>query len=89
MEYPGAIYHAMNRGDCREPLFKDDRDRVRGTPWMPVAPWTTREAGRPFVRVVFEREEFRRFWLRSSNAEAADASGLESDPSNQVWAIAK
>jgi len=28
LEYPGAIYHVMNRGDRREPIFRDDRDRV-------------------------------------------------------------
>src|SRR5580765_2000118 len=28
-EYPGAIYHLMNRGDRREPIFKDDEDRQR------------------------------------------------------------
>ncbi len=27
IEYPGAIYHVMNRGDRREPIFKDDVDR--------------------------------------------------------------
>jgi REP element-mobilizing transposase RayT len=27
VEYPGAIYHVMNRGDRREPIFKDDLDR--------------------------------------------------------------
>jgi putative transposase len=25
-EYPGAIYHLMNRGDRREPIFRDDQD---------------------------------------------------------------
>ena len=25
----GAIYHLMNRGDRREPIFKDDADRAR------------------------------------------------------------
>ena len=29
IEYPGAIYHVMNRGDRREPIFKDDPDRIR------------------------------------------------------------
>ena len=29
LEYPGAIYHVMNRGDRREPIFQDDRDRTR------------------------------------------------------------
>ena len=30
VEYPGAIYHMMNRGDRREPIFQDDKDR----PWF-------------------------------------------------------
>ncbi len=29
IEYPGAIYHLMNRGDRREAIFKDDLDRRR------------------------------------------------------------
>ena len=29
VEYPGAIYHVMNRGDRREAIFKDDTDRKR------------------------------------------------------------
>lgn len=29
IEYPGAIYHVMNRGDRREAIFKDDFDRKR------------------------------------------------------------
>jgi hypothetical protein len=29
VEYPGAIYHVMNRGDRRAPIFKDDLDRQR------------------------------------------------------------
>ena len=28
VQYPGAIYHVMNRGDRREPIFKDDKDRL-------------------------------------------------------------
>ena len=27
VEYPGAIYQVMNRGDRREPIFKDDAVR--------------------------------------------------------------
>jgi putative transposase len=27
VEYPGAIYHVMNRGDRREAIFQDDQDR--------------------------------------------------------------
>ena len=29
VEYAGAIYHVMNRGDRREPVFRDDEDRRR------------------------------------------------------------
>jgi REP element-mobilizing transposase RayT len=29
VEYAGAIYHVMNRGDRREPIFQDDGDRQR------------------------------------------------------------
>jgi len=29
VEYPGAIYHLINRGDRREPIFRDDQDRER------------------------------------------------------------
>jgi REP element-mobilizing transposase RayT len=29
VEYPGAVYHVMNRGDRREPIFRDDEDRKR------------------------------------------------------------
>jgi REP element-mobilizing transposase RayT len=29
IEYSGAIYHVMNRGDRREPIFQDDFDRKR------------------------------------------------------------
>jgi putative transposase len=28
-EYPGAVYHVMNRGDRRAVIFKDDADRER------------------------------------------------------------
>jgi REP element-mobilizing transposase RayT len=27
VEYEGAIYHVINRGDRREPIFVDDEDR--------------------------------------------------------------
>ncbi len=29
MQYPGAIYHVMNRGDRREDIFRDDEDRTQ------------------------------------------------------------
>ena len=27
VEYAGAVYHVMNRGDRREEIFQDDADR--------------------------------------------------------------
>jgi hypothetical protein len=29
VEYPGAIYHVINRGDRHEDIFRDDADRTR------------------------------------------------------------
>jgi len=29
VQYPGALYHVMNRGDRREDIFRDDADRQR------------------------------------------------------------
>ncbi len=29
VEYAGAVYHVMNRGDRQEPIFRDDEDRRR------------------------------------------------------------
>lgn len=29
VEYPGAVYHVLNRGDRREDIFRDDGDRRR------------------------------------------------------------
>jgi len=29
LEYRGAIYHVMNRGDRREDIFRDEEDRRR------------------------------------------------------------
>jgi putative transposase len=29
VEYPGTIYHVLNRGNPREPIFNDDAGRQR------------------------------------------------------------
>jgi putative transposase len=29
IEYPGAMYHVMSRGDQREDIFRDDPDRQK------------------------------------------------------------
>lgn len=28
IQYPGAVYHVMSRGDQRERIFKDQKDRA-------------------------------------------------------------
>jgi hypothetical protein len=40
VEYPGAIYHAINRSDQRELIFKDQADRTPedGKPGLPEPP---------------------------------------------------
>ena len=44
VEYPGAIYHVMNRGDRREPIFRMMRTgNVSSRGWRKRAP---RRAGR-------------------------------------------
>ena len=35
--YGGAIYHVINRGDRREPIFLDDQDRERFLATLPEA----------------------------------------------------
>jgi len=32
IEYPGAVYRIMNRGDRREPIFLDDLDHQKFSP---------------------------------------------------------
>jgi hypothetical protein len=54
VQYPGAICHVMNRGDQREAVFRDDKDRqkllvtlgeaCRKTEWPAAAPFLPRRA---------------------------------------------
>jgi len=37
VEYPGAVYHVMNRGDRREPVFQDDKDRRQKGNELPIS----------------------------------------------------
>jgi hypothetical protein len=66
IEYPGAMYHVMNRGDQREDIFRDDQDRE------------DTEAGRGQFASLMERrrgedsgadyEQIRRDWVLGSEA---------------------
>ena len=70
VQYPGAIYHLMNRGDRREPIFQDALDRQRflkastqRPPWLRVdrlfgemgLPQDSRAARRQFELRMEER----------------------------------
>ena len=60
IEYPGAMYHVMNRGDQREDIFRDDQDRQKflctlgeacaKTEWQP---------GKEIERLGWEEEQLR------------------------------
>jgi len=62
IEYPGAMYHVMNRGDQREDIFRDDEDRQRflstlgeacgKTEWQVHAYCLMRNHGRTTARSV-------------------------------------
>ncbi len=34
IEFAGALYHVMSRGNERRPIVKDDRDRSRRLDWL-------------------------------------------------------
>ncbi|MDB6018186.1 MAG: hypothetical protein JWR19_2675 [Pedosphaera sp.] len=47
-QYPGAVYHVLNRGDRREPIFQADADRALflATPVQACAKTRWQVAGR-------------------------------------------
>jgi hypothetical protein len=49
LEYPGAIYHVLNRGDRREPIFRDDLDALG---WDGVALAQRPKGDMPKVRLA-------------------------------------
>ncbi len=57
VEYPGAIYHVMNRGDRREPIFRDDQDRQRFIATLGEAcgktGWQVHAAQSPIISITF------------------------------------
>ena len=34
IEYPGALYHVMSRGNERKPIVRDDIDRKKRLDWL-------------------------------------------------------
>ena len=37
VEYPGAYYHVINRGNNQEKIFKNDRDREKFLQYLEIA----------------------------------------------------
>jgi hypothetical protein len=58
VEYLGAIYHLMNRGDRRESIFKDDEDRRRflGTLGEACGKVSERSISPGYCRVLLNRK---------------------------------
>ena len=42
IEYPGAYYHVINRGNNQEKIFKNDRDREKFLQYLEKASVMTR-----------------------------------------------
>ena len=52
LEYPGAVYHVVNRGDRREEIFRDDPDRECFLSTLHRGLWQDRMSGpRPLPHV--------------------------------------
>ena len=51
LQYPGAIYHVLNRGDRREAIFEADKDRGRLLATLTEACEKTSTARRKFVSI--------------------------------------
>ena len=72
IEYPGAIYHLMNRGDRREPIFVDDFDRQRFVTTLGEvgikSGWQVHAYGlmRNHFQLVVELKKIRRVWCLGS-----------------------
>ncbi|MBI5385059.1 MAG: hypothetical protein HZA90_10275 [Verrucomicrobia bacterium] len=47
VQYPGAVYHVLNRGDRREPIFLDDQDRQRFLDTLAEALMANKMANKP------------------------------------------
>ena len=76
VQYPGAIYHLMSRGDRREDIFADDRDRER---FLETLEETCRKTGWQILAITvrsYERPTLnmpKGWWRRS----CGDGDGLK------------
>jgi hypothetical protein len=60
IEYPGAMYHVMNRGDQREDIFGDDHDRQKFLSTLGEACTKTEwQAGKELERLGWDEDQLR------------------------------
>jgi REP element-mobilizing transposase RayT len=60
IEYPGAMYHVMNRGDQREDIFRDDQDRQKFLTTLGEACVKTEwQAGQEIERLGWDEDQLR------------------------------
>ena len=60
IEYPGAMYHVMNRGDQREDIFRDDQDRQKFVSTLGEACAKTEwQAGKEIERLGWGEDQLR------------------------------
>jgi len=60
IEYPGAMYHVMNRGDQREDIFRDDQDRQKFVSTLDEACAKTEwQVGKDIERLGWDEDQLR------------------------------
>jgi hypothetical protein len=60
IEYPGAMYHVMNRGDQREDIFRDDHDHQKFLATLGEACAKTEwQVGREMERFGWDEDQLR------------------------------
>ena len=60
IEYPGAMYHVVNRGDQREDIFRDDQDRQKFLSVLGAACAKTEwQAGKELERLGWDEAQLR------------------------------
>ena len=60
IEYPGAMYHVMNRGDQREDIFRDDEDRQKFLSTLSEACAKTEwQLGKEIERLGWDEDQLR------------------------------
>jgi hypothetical protein len=87
VEYPGAVYHVLHRGDRREPIFRDEADRqLLSGPVFRLVVQSKTFLGRGFRNVMSFAGETMRFreLMVCSSALCLGAMALQAQETNDV-----